>query len=142
MEDNHYWPPKFNLRDSGLPYLASLVAIEIPSFPFTGKNEASMHLSKLLHDLTQGENPRANSFENRTVLAYAISGRERSKNYWGDRPLSEVLPQIKRIAEDLKNFKSLPQERQEYLEDFCTNLSNECVRHYDRFYSGQSRLAA
>ena len=138
MDYSHkFWVPEFNLRNINLASLASEAAVDISNCALGNSQEdkSVQHLSSLLNDLTQGENPRALLPDNCVVLGYAISGRENFKEYWEGKNASEVLLQINLAAKDLRDFKSLPKERQETLTNFCVNLSKEVASNHGQYYS-------
>lgn len=138
MDYNHEdWISEFNLKNISLATLASEAAIDI--FNYTSENilggKSVNCLSKLLNDITQGEKPRVLLPDNGVVLGYAISGREKFKEYWKDKGGTEVLLQINLAAKDLRDFKNLSTERRKNLVNFCVDLSREVVDHYSIYYS-------
>lgn len=145
IHDYNFWIPEFSLRNSDLPFLAAEAAVEISAYTQdrSQEDESVKHLSKLLNDLTIGENPRAKLPDNCVVLAYAISGREKFWEYWKNKThIDEVLLQTNLVAKELRAFKDLSKTRQKELTDFCVSLSKETAYHHIEYYSRQSRLAA
>ncbi|MBI2003842.1 hypothetical protein HYS72_00040 [Candidatus Pacearchaeota archaeon] len=145
MENEYkFWVPEFSLRNSSLACLASEAAIDIDNY-IRKRNpecESVKYLSQLLDEITKGNNPRVKLPDNSVILGYAISGREKFKEYWQGKHLDDVMIQTKLVAKDLRDFESLPKIRQEELSDFCVRLSKETADHYNQYYSGASRLAA
>jgi len=143
MVDYSSLVPRFDLKDSGLPLLISEAAIDMDNIMkgISDEDKTIAHLSSLLYGLTQGEKPGALGLDN-TVLAYAISGREKFEEYWKGKNTSEVLLQVNLAARELKDFKSLSREQQKSLLDFCCNLSTEVGRNYQEYYARTSKLAA
>jgi len=145
MDEGYYqrWIPEFDLRSISLTSLASGAAVDISNFRLAGKEHDApvKYLSRLLNDLTQGENPRGELLDIGSVLAYAVSGREEFTEYWKGKNPSEILVQLSLVSKDLRDFKSLSEERQETLENFCVNLSRELMCYHSQ-YSRAARLAA
>jgi len=136
--------PEFNLRNRGLVLLATEAAIDIDicSNGRQCEEESVKHLSHLLNELTQGEEPQIKLPDNCVVLGYVISGREHFEEYWSGKHIDEVVLQTNLIAKDLRDFKSLPKSRQKTLSNFCLNLSKEIERHQQEYYPTSSRLVA
>ena len=143
--DYNVFVPEFSLRNGRLVFLASEVAVDIENHILDRTkyldDKSVKYLSQLLNSITQGENPIALFPENHFVLNYAISGRENVKEYWEGKTNYDVLLQINLVAKELRDFKTLPQERQKSLVDFCINLSNEAISYYDQYYGRTRRLA-
>jgi len=123
--------PEFNIRNYNLAFLASEVAVDIDNYRIgrvQGYNSVN-HLSKILNDLTQGDNIGENFIENDMVLAYAIAGgKENFHEYWKERRHIDNLPlHVNLVAKDLRDFKELSREKQKGLVNFCINLSQEIM---------------
>ena len=131
-DDMKCWIPRFSPDNLELLCLASRAAIEIDNYMRNqnSEDESVKYLSKLLDDITQGEDPKKNLISGWSVLGYAIPGREKAKEYWKDKHFPDnVVLQINLVAKDLRDFKSLPEAKQEGLIEFCCNLFNE-IRSY------------
>lgn len=135
--DHGFWVSDFSLRNSDLPLLASEAAIDILSYKKNlGQESGSIkHLSRLLNDLIQGENPRVNLPDNFTVLSFAISGREEFEKYWKDKSSDELLLQTNLVAKDLMDFENLSETKREELSDFCIRLSREVAYYRSQYLS-------
>lgn len=138
------WVPEFSLRNHTLAFLAAEAAIDIDNYTQgrSKETESVKYLSQLLNEVTQGENPRAKLPDNRFVLGYSISGRERFEEYWKGRHSDEVVLQTNLVAKELKDFETLPKHKQEELGDFCVGLSKEVAYNHSQYYSRNSRLVA
>jgi|SRR3989344_2895851 len=145
MEYNHsFWVPEFSLRNSSLAFLAAEAAMDMDNHIQNRSQECESikHLSYLLNEITQGENPRVKLPDNCVVLGYAISGRERFDDYWKGKTTDEVLLQTNLLAKDLRDLESLSKHRQEELGDFCVRLSKEVGYNHSQYYSRHPRLVA
>jgi|SRR3989344_1982034 len=144
MMDYEHSIPEFSLRNSGLPFLAAAAAIDIEGHIQNRDKECESveYLSKLLEGITSGENPQVKLTDNLIVLGYAIFGRKKFEDYWKGKRTDEVLLQINLVAKDLRDFKSLPEDKQRELSDFCVELSTETAYHHSQYYSGFSGFAA
>lgn len=142
--DYKLWIPEFSLKNPNLSSLASEAAVDIDNYVGgrSQEDKSVRYLSQLLNDITQGENPKAKLPDNCNVLGYAISGREKFDGHWRGKCIDDVVLQINLVAKELRDFKSLSQERQKALVEFCVSLSKETAYHYMEYYSGQSRLVA
>jgi len=127
--------PKLSLGGLGLPILASEAAMDIDNYMngLSQEDESVRFLAHSLENMTKGDYPPALSLGNRSVLAYAISGREKFEEYWKGKPPDEVVLQIQMVAKDLGDFKSLTEEKQNSLVNFCLNLTREAV-HFQSAY--------
>jgi len=145
MEYEHkFWVPKFSLRNSDLPFLAAEAAIDIDNYIQNRSQECESvkYISQLLDGITKGDEPKVKLPDNRFVLAYAISGREKFEEFWKSKSVDEVVIQTNLVANDLRDFESLPKPRQEELGDFCVRLNKEIAYHHSQYYSYTSRLVA
>ena len=127
--------PIFNLNTGALAILSSQAAIDIDNHMLgRGKeDEEVQYLSKLLNDATQGDNPSTLLSDINMVLAYAISGRENFKAYWGGKDVGEVVLQTSLAAKDLRDLKALPITKQEALRDYCVRLSTEALSFHRQY---------
>jgi len=138
----------FDPRNPELSFLASEVAVDICNYRLCRRNDdASVkYLSLLLNKLTQGDEPRIKKdIEVSVILFYAIPGRKNFERYWKERGshVDEVLLQTNLVAKDLRDLKSLSDEKLKTLENFCINLSKELMSHYNTYYGrGRYRLIA
>ena len=138
--------PEFNPGRGGtdLTFLTVTAAREISNHALSGgqEDESVRHLAQLLDETTKGDDPSALFVGNFEVFGYAIPGRKNAIKYWEGKRTDNIPLQINLIAKDLRDFKSLPKERQEALAGFCANLSNEIMIYHSRNYSGRRRLVA
>jgi len=146
------WVPEFDPRNHELSFLAAVAAIEIDLYQSNrGEHAKSVkHLSRLINEITQGENPRViDNPEIYSVLFHAIpSEREKYEEYWQEyskrksRHVNEILLQTNLVAKDLRDFKILSKEKQEELGTFCVNLSRELSYFQETYYPIRHRLIA
>ena len=136
--------PRFSTRDHGIAFLAAEAAIDIGNFISNRANELSSvkHLSRLILETTQGENPRVRLPDYIHVLAYAIPGRKNYESYWKGKSVDDCVSETREIAENLRDIKNLPREEQERLGDFCGSLSQELIAYSHQYSSYRSRLVA
>ncbi|MDP2628888.1 MAG: hypothetical protein Q8P15_03250 [Nanoarchaeota archaeon] len=128
---------KFDVRDTHVHDLVDTVNKELNSYFVENKlrNGAIKHLSELLHDLTQGENPPAKSHPTYLVLFAAIPGRKNCGDYWNGKFLDDIFVETNSLSEDLRNFQNLSEDRQKELVSFCDNLRKELSIYHDICYS-------
>jgi|GEM_PF-3454905 len=144
------WVPEFDPRNPELSFLASVAAIEIDLYKsdMDEPAESVKYLSQLLNGITQGENPLViHDLEIYSILFHAIPPeREKYEEYWQEYSkrksshVNEILLQTNLVAKDLRDFRSLSDEKLKTLEKFCVNLSQELMLHHHTYYSSKSRL--
>lgn len=131
--DYEHLVPEFFLENPSLPFLVIDAGIEIDGhrLGLGDKGDKSVkYLSKLLDNLTQGENPRAKLPENNSILGYAIFGRKIFGAFKGKKQIDEqVLIQTNLVSKDLMGSKNLDEEKQEDLSKFCFDLSREIIEY-------------
>ncbi len=141
---------EFNPRDSELFELVSEAALDLCNYRLNkGENDESVkNLFQLLDEITQGEEPEViSNGEIYNVLFHAIPPeREKYKEYWEEysktrsRQVNEILFQTNLVAKDLRDFKSLSNEKLKTLENFCINLANELIFFHHTYHSGRGEL--
>jgi len=122
--------PKFDPKNMNLTDLAVAATADIINVR-KGKSEEEasvMHLSRLLSNLSQ-EKSIVKFIGGEIVLVYAIAGKEGFKEYFRKNKRSDFTLQVNHVVEDLRNFKSLSEEKQETLEKFCRRLSIESLNY-------------
>ena len=136
--------PRFDVTHSNLAFYASEASIDLSNIVHDRRqdDESIKYLSQIFDEALKGEEPRVMFPFNKHVLAYAIPGRENSEEHWKGKDDSDILSEIKHIADDLRNFRNLDKKKQEFLEDFCRRLGTEVIRHQEEYHSDMRRLAA
>ena len=142
--DYSHWIQRFDVRNHILPTLAAEAALDIDNHikQKSPEGKSVQYLSDLLNNATQGETPLASYIQANQVLGFAISGKEDFEKYWKGKKVYDVVLQANLVSKDLRDFKTLPSERQEGLRDFCVRLSKAVMRHQTEYYSGSFQFVA
>jgi len=127
------------VRSAELPFLASEVAIDLESYSKGIKDEKDsiVRLSEFLYALIEEENPFL-SPDKCIIFSEAIN----SKNYFYKnrvRTRGDLMEAITQLAGELRDYRTLPRERQEQLRDFCVALSQRAASYQNYLYSLRRR---